>query len=562
MNTRILAAALAVSFCLAACDEYDPGEGFALDYSDEEMAVLNSFTSNFIKRYGTIDPVHSWGFEELEAQAELKTRKVYTNRNEWTAAIKEDNVIVEYSTTSPKPDPWNSNAVVWNAEGEVLDIPGFPSDVDGKYYVEGNTQADIVVYNNQDELIATGKNSFSPVGDVTEEEILYVSNWFRSNPNPGSIEVELTDFFIQDISQDQDRISYPDGAYDSAKSNQVPVYDGEGNLSGYSNVAYGMDYFSVHTSAADPEHINNFNKDKANKIAELYPNDPSSYGEQELRNRTIMWWNTDGGVTTDFSYHNSDDDATYDRYVLVYLSFDGPQTGLHYEGYYLAFDYEYKKTDSEGKTATIEPDGYYSNWIVKLSPGQNIPVPPTANKTESRRVMCEDLGNTYDFDFNDLVFDVYYTYDVDENDANVKSNIKAHITVQAAGGTLPIYIGQVDDAHEAHKVMGATSTNVAINVGGERRNAATITLPANDTNPNNIDIYVESVGNPAMSTVTLLPKSGASASIAPQKICVPVSTKWLKENQQIEYGYPDFDAWVSDQRTEWWNSTVIDSYLY
>ena len=560
MNVRTLAAATVASLCFAACSEFDPVEDTSWNYSDEEESIINSFNENFVLRYGAIDPVHTWGFEELSAEpAEMKTRTVYTNRNEWTASVKEDNVIVEYTTTTPRQNPWDANSVIWDTEEGGLDVPGFPSDVDGKYYVEGNTQDEIAVYDSQEALKATGKDRFTPVGDVTQEEILYVSNWFRSNPNPGSIEVELTDFFIQDISQDQDRISYPDGGYDPAKSTDVPVYNSDGTLAGYSNVAYGMDYFSVHTSAADPEHINNFNKSKANPIKEDNPNDPNSYGGQELRNRTIMWWNTNGGVTTDFSYHNSDDDKTHDKYVLVYLSFEGPQTGLHYEGYYLAFDYECKKVDNEGKTTTIEPDGYYSNWIVKLSPGKNIPEPPTGNETKTVRVMCEDLGNTYDFDFNDLVFDVSYTYD--ETDG-VKSNIKAHITVQAAGGTLPIYIGDVTEEREAHHILGATTTSTPINVGnGDTRNPATLVIDATSTNADDIEIYVEGITNAATTTITVLPKSSTTSNRAPQKIATKTTTKWLKERQQIEWGYPKFDQWVNDKQTDW-TTEKVEGYLY
>jgi len=559
MNVRTLAAATVASLCFAACSEFDPVEDTSWNYSDEEESIINSFNENFVLRYGAIDPVHTWGFEELSAEpAEMKTRTVDANRNLWTASVRDNGgVIVEYVTTTPRQDPWNANNFIWEIGEGGLVVPGFPSVVDGKYYVEGGTQDEIAVYDSKEALIAAGKatdkGSFTPVGDVTQEEILYVSNWFRSHPNPGSIEVELTDFFIQDISQDKDRLEYPDGPYDPAKTTQVPVYNSEGKQEGYSNVAYGMDYFSVHTSADELEHIKNFNKSKANLISEADPNSTS----QPLNNRTIMWWNTNGGVTTDFSYHNSDDDKTHDKYVLVYLSFEGPQTGLHYEGYYLAFDYELSKTDGAGKTTKIEPDGYYSNWIVKLSPGKNIPEPPTGNETKTVRVMCEDLGNTYDFDFNDLVFDVSYTYD--EKDG-VKSNIKAHITVQAAGGTLPIYIGNVTEEREAHHILGATTTSTPINVGnGDTRNPATLVIDAKSTNPDEIEIYVE--GITATTTITLLPQSSTPSNRAPQKIATETTTKWLKERQQIEWGYPKFDDWVNEQ-TDDWTTEKVGGYLY
>lgn len=540
MNFKAMAAAVVASFCFAACNEYDPGEGFALDYTDDEMKVLNSFTQNFTRRYGQIDPNHDWGFGELEAQtAELQTRAVNTERNMWAVPEKED--------------PNDMNKITgWTTKGG-MEVPGFPSVVDGNYYVEGNDASITDVYNSEEALLATGRTFFQPVGDVTQEEILYVSEWFRTHQYPESESVELTEFFIQTISQDKDRTEYPNGEH---KPSEVPIYKDGVLQNGTNPINYGMDYFNVSTSEMSAvEHINNFNAGKMNHIQSTNP----SSAEQPLSDRTIMYWTTNGGYTTKFSYHNSDDGKIYENYVLVHLTFTGPQTGLQYDGYYLAFDYQLNKMDSDGKTATVAPDGYYSNWIVKLSPGYGVPGEVPANKTESKRVMCEDLGNTYDFDFNDLVFDVYYTYEENEG---VKNNITAQVTVQAAGGTLPIYIGQVDDAHEAHKILGASSTNVAFNVGGERRNASSISIPCADTNPNNLNIYVGSAGNAATERVTLLPKSGESASIAPQKICVPVTTKWLKENQQIEYGYPEFGQWVSDQQTEWWNGTIVSSYLY
>lgn len=53
-------------------------------------------------------------------------------------------------------------------------------------------------------------------------------------------------------------------------------------------------------------------------------------------------------------------------------------------------------------------DGYYSNWIIKISPATLAPdpTPDPVPPYKVTRVMCEDLGNSHDFDFNDVVFDV------------------------------------------------------------------------------------------------------------------------------------------------------------
>ena len=75
MNVRTLAAATVASLCFAACSEFDPVEDTSWNYSDEEESIINSFNENFVLRYGAIDPVHTWGFEELSAEpAEMKTR--------------------------------------------------------------------------------------------------------------------------------------------------------------------------------------------------------------------------------------------------------------------------------------------------------------------------------------------------------------------------------------------------------------------------------------------------------------------------------------------------------
>ena len=91
------------------------------------------------------------------------------------------------------------------------------------------------------------------------------------------------------------------------------------------------------------------------------------------------------------------------------------------------------------------------------SPGYNIPDEPTG---EVVRVVAEDLtasaGN--DFDFNDVVFDV-----------ELKDNNVVYVYVRAAGGTLPLYIGEGNEAFEVHELFGQ-DTNMMINTGGSYAN--------------------------------------------------------------------------------------------
>lgn len=77
------------------------------------------------------------------------------------------------------------------------------------------------------------------------------------------------------------------------------------------------------------------------------------------------------------------------------------------------------------------------------------------------RVICEDLSVTQasDWDFNDVVFDVQLA----------DNNTKVKVTLLAAGGTLPLIVGDMD--HEVHELFAAAnpdkniSTSSMINTG-------------------------------------------------------------------------------------------------
>ena len=466
MNTRILAAALAASFCLAACDEYDPGEGFALDYSDEEMAVLNSFTSNFIKRYGTIDPVHTWGFEELSAEpAEMKTRltddwsEMDVNGNEWVAK------------------GYDIPLAITDAERNAV-VQAFRTYTESNFELSGIKE----FFAQQ---VYSGGNDYSKVNlGLTQDDYKYKPLPKHEGENP-------------------------DPVLSSEKMNQL---------------------------AFDKIHVNNFNA--------------SDNKDWNGCTRVLDFENTN------ISYHNSHHGTSYNEkevdYILLTVTWE--EGGVTRSGSYLGFDFR-----SNSENGIIEKDNKFDDWIIKLTPAEPNPGAEIPNHVQTNpvRVMCEDLGNTYDFDFNDLVFDVYFI----KSSTDANAAIKAVITVQAAGGTMPIYIGkEITSEREAHHLLGASITSKAINVGaGDTRNPATLVIDATSTNADDIEIYVGGIA--ATTTITVLPKSSTTSNRAPQKIATDQNTRWLKENQQIEWGYPDFAKWVNDRNVVWINNKQ-EGYLY
>ena len=539
-----LVAALLLS---ASCSEYNPdmSEG---NLTKEEYEKVMEFTQNFKLRYGEIAPDNDWGFGELEVKGSRGvkgTRGVLANKNEW------------FDKTTGK-----------SKDGAV--IPGMPSAIDGRYILKNSGSGkEVKMY---DTYISYDVNNQIPAGDVTDEEIIYVSEWFRTHPNPTSQAVNLRDFYVQNVSWDYDRQTYPNGE----KVTHVTWLDGN-NAPQYRNIEYRMNHLlCVSYGNSDNNygnHINNMNNGNTNMAdANKTYNDISDTDKTEcgrlFEYRTMERYQCVDGEpnVTSFKAHSSDDNRYLTNYVLVHLEFTGPKSGLPYSGDYLAFDYSFDGPSAGASAAAIKaPDGYYSNWILKISPAYPTTTPDPEPTTETKRVMCEDLGNTYDFDFNDLVFDVYYTYKGTE--AN-KTNITAHITLQAVGGTLPIYIGTdtADPTKELHYRMLGQASSSPINVAasnGVTHSPVSFTMSATSTDPNDIIICVGTAGNEATDKITILPVSGRGSSLAPQKICVPVSTKWLKENMQIEQGYPRFDEWVKEpiKEAEVW-SNIDPTYLY
>ena len=122
-----------------------------------------------------------------------------------------------------------------------------------------------------------------------------------------------------------------------------------------------------------------------------------------------------------------------------------------------AFEAGYCPTEDKAQTWVKvggTADGYYSDWIVTLTEAQKYDTPnPPDNPPYTPptgfvcRIIAEDLtvGENSDFDFNDVVFDVFSD---------------GKILVRACGGTLPLTVA----GQEVHALFGQ-STSTMINTG-------------------------------------------------------------------------------------------------
>ena len=368
---------------------------------------------------------------------------------------------------------------------------------------------------------------------LTDAQKEVVRKWFQNNKNPQGQKVNWSDFFVQQV--------YKGGSNPGSNSPEKYTITKPAGGSEQITGSEKMNWLHCGNNSQVGDHINNFNGGDAGimNVGE---------GNNKFHNDKIMYMKDYN--TTCFGFHDSYGDNYYtDSYVLIPGDIIDPiVAGM----YFVGFDYKTEKDDN-GKIE-VKPDGYYSDWIVRIAPGLNAP------GTAAMRVMVEDIIDsnlasvqTSDWDFNDAVFDVKFETSwvngTPENNYQDGHNQKfAVITLHAAGGTKYLTIGgQGDKGVEVHKALCVEEQGTMINTGnGATRPVAIFRIPVADnvTNANDIPVYV--------GAQELTAKQGE----ATQKLCVPTDVKWMKERVQFINTYDKFKDYVNNSKPEDWYKSV------
>lgn len=177
-------------------------------------------------------------------------------------------------------------------------------------------------------------------------------------------------------------------------------------------------------------------------------------------------------------------------------------------------------------------DGYYSDWIVTLTEAKRIDGDDDDDDDGEEeipegfvcRIVAEDLtvGENSDFDFNDVVFDVYSS---------------GKILVRACGGTLPLTVA----GQEVHGLFGQ-STGTMINTGwtgtidyvNTYREINYGSAVLNVAAAINIPVVVTKGGQQ-------IPLTAKKAKVA-SKIAVGSGYKWCAEREDIDRKYRKKDG--------------------
>lgn len=258
-------------------------------------------------------------------------------------------------------------------------------------------------------------------------------------------------------------------------------------------------------------------------------------------NCTASWGNIYGATlmvnsgTKDFAYHNSTDSKYHTEYIIIAGANIDPSLAGYF---YVGFDFYAHGTDvyPSNKNMDVERDWVFNDWIIRISP---------AMIKGTKRIIAEDLGaaDKSDFDYNDVVFDAAVTKE--------SGNLIANIVLQAAGGTLPIYIGGIELNMEVHSLFGVSTSTMVNTINGKITHAPRqfkFSLgSANGVSTYNIKNIKVGVTTPN-GYILLVTETGE----APEKICVPITFRWPKERQPIYEPYPYFKNWVSDKSYVWY----------
>lgn len=347
---------------------------------------------------------------------------------------------------------------------------------------------------------------------LTDAQKEVVRKWFQTHKKPQGLDVNWSDFFVEQVYK---------GGTNTEGSQSPETYeilkDGVPQTGSKVTGSNQMDWLACGSDATpSSEHINNFNNGNGD-IMYMYDYNTTCFGFHD-------------------SYGDNHFENTYyyDSYVLI----PGDQIDKSVAGmYFVGFDYKTAKYDNG--EIRVNPDGYYSDWIVRVVPGLNAP-------NAGKRVMVEDIIDsdlksvqTSDWDFNDAVFDVRF-----EGSGNDRCAV---ITLHAAGGTKSLTIGGVGaKGVEVHEALGV-ETGTMVNTGnGATRPVAIFRIPvaANMDNANLIPVYV--------GAQELTAQQGE----ATQKLCVPTDVKWMKERVQFINSYDQFKGYVNNSKPEDWYKRV------
>ena len=549
MNLKTIFALSVASVSFAAC-------GVDEDAA-KSVPVQETYTRDFIKAFGTINPNQDWNVVEQKS--------VTINTSSPVDVLIYEKQGGEYKLAADYKAVSGSKTITFDGmEGD--DTP-FIVSLDGNMVPASNGET--VEYNGK---AASGVKRSSQIPDEYKSWISKssVTTQIKLNNKDKTFKaleedtidhiepavVDLTDSYVEVLTAGQGKTYYP-MYWNSPNVHEVGLYYYDSNSSDRILVPMFKDHEGgdIYYTAKD--------------LTEFYPNEAGQNESTQFTNTnqgSKKKWKADYYEGYTFKSYGYTVKPTKSIICGVYVKMENGN--VYYSDSELngGKNYFANKTVTNGNTYTYlcfddpsdnggEGDKDYNDLIL-YTPSKLTPV---VRKDISCLVACEDLGGTFDYDFNDIVFRVYH----------VAGNDYLTIVPVAAGGTLKatlLYNGkEVSDEWHSHFGDGHEYTDM-INTGRITENKIypirlngvptdfSMTEFTADTNADNgkFSIRVERADGKKV-TVT-----GPSKGEAPQMLVLPFDWKWPTELTSILTTYPNFGEWGANYTNSDWVKTITD----
>lgn len=507
-------AAVAMTAAFTSCSKDKDIEQISQVQLDE-----SKYQAAFESRFGTIAPNHDWGFNQFKKGAAARTRaaEINVNGNLWqscpTLGETEETDVVTYVTnlaTKPNTNPIDlKNYYVTQVHcGTETYTNG-----DGSAGIKGSAHMDNL------QILMTDGGTITSAGALSGDW-MHINNFNRGDNTDWQGNTLVTGGgtydFAYNCSEDSkyhNRWIAIDGKdIDATKyaGYYYVCFDFEATVDGYTMLT-NASYFNPYLDNGHGQWLN-FNNIKL----------PGNWTAEAVASSDLVY-------TVDLYDQNNNFKETKT------FHFNNPNEIKNISvGNYV------------GGNMEIIPNSSYLDWIIRLVKAE--PVGGDGDDDDDDddddfpkadvRVFVEDMSAaeewdgvkfTGDFDFNDVVFDVVYNY-----------KGKSAIILQAAGGTLPLYVAD----HEVHEAFGVGTSDMVNTGWGPNRKPVLIPLDVSYDDANDIPVVVYKNNQD-------FPLE-AGVGKAPHKLAVVPNLEWAGERDDIEGKYPLFLQWVKNPQTRWY----------
>lgn len=524
MKTRVFRSFCLVVFAtvLAMTSCRDQDFVFEEHYPGEE--IKKEYEQNWVKQMGAIDPEQDWCMAG------------------------------EYSVTVNVPGVEDVKVYALNPEGEYRLV--------GEYFgVSGTQTLKFDAIKGTKDLLVSTSQGFKKT--VVDGEVGFEMGTRAVITTSGKVSLDNDKDYIYDKSTLQAVLGQCDGLLSGYGRNGNPDYL---FFPQSSSVYIYPIYWNPSENGTDVIGIYYYNTKGQKILIPVYDTDGGTYLAAG-GNENGPWQNCKGG--------NSGNDKNYykSQAIRVDLPSDCSSFGIFIKNDERWFTYYSQSSQNtirftkcgtytyQGKSYVYMGDGAGSgiqNAILYIDGAA-----PVNDIMTKWCVACEDLGDTGDYDFNDLVF--VFEKRSEKESYLAKNKYSLNITPLAAGGTLKAYYSfdgtRINEIHAAFGVDESDSekcpminTNAPRGEGVDGLNGQMYTKNYGTTDfsmSQALQSLKISVGDEDAIIISA-PKKGS----APQMIIVPDSWLWPSERTSILDAYPGFTDWSSDKTNTDWTSKM------